>query len=185
MALVRVRARASSNGSREAPGATSVDINPALQLLLSTSGTTGSQKYVRLSRDAIVANAGQIARGAGHRRAQHRHRPSAVALFLRTLGRHFASGGGGQSLSGQRFDHLAELLVEDRQHRRIAFPRRALSLCGAGASGLEPCSRIRSRRSPRPAGRSILAFRQRSMTGRPSAAADFLSCTGRPRRRRA
>jgi acyl-CoA synthetase (AMP-forming)/AMP-acid ligase II len=32
-----------------------------LQLLLSTSGTTGSQKYVRLSRDAVVANARQIA----------------------------------------------------------------------------------------------------------------------------
>jgi acyl-CoA synthetase (AMP-forming)/AMP-acid ligase II len=42
-------------------GTPSVDINPALQLLLSTSGTTGSQKYVRLSRDGIVANAGQIA----------------------------------------------------------------------------------------------------------------------------
>ena len=37
-------------------GPPSVDINPALQLLLSTSGTTGSQKYVRLSRDAIVAS---------------------------------------------------------------------------------------------------------------------------------
>jgi len=43
---------------RRAPPA---DINRALQLLLSTSGTTGSQKYVRLSRDAIVANARQIA----------------------------------------------------------------------------------------------------------------------------
>ena len=36
-------------------------IDPDLQLLLSTSGTTGSQKYVRLSRDAVVANARQIA----------------------------------------------------------------------------------------------------------------------------
>ncbi len=36
-------------------------IDPALQFLLSTSGTTGSQKYVRLSRDAVVANARQIA----------------------------------------------------------------------------------------------------------------------------
>jgi acyl-CoA synthetase (AMP-forming)/AMP-acid ligase II len=36
-------------------------IDPALQLLLSTSGTTGSQKYVRLSRDAVIANARQIA----------------------------------------------------------------------------------------------------------------------------
>ena len=32
-----------------------------LALLLSTSGTTGSRKYVRLSRDAVIANARQIA----------------------------------------------------------------------------------------------------------------------------
>ena len=36
-------------------------IDPSLQLLLSTSGTTGSQKYVRLSREAVAANARQIA----------------------------------------------------------------------------------------------------------------------------
>ena len=42
-------------------GPSSVAIDSALQLLLSTSGTTGSRKYVRLSRDAIVANARQIA----------------------------------------------------------------------------------------------------------------------------
>jgi acyl-CoA synthetase (AMP-forming)/AMP-acid ligase II len=36
-------------------------IDPALQLLLSTSGTTGSRKYVRLSRTAVAANARQIA----------------------------------------------------------------------------------------------------------------------------
>ena len=36
-------------------------IDPSLQLLLSTSGTTGSQKYVRLSREAVLANARQIA----------------------------------------------------------------------------------------------------------------------------
>ena len=39
----------------------SVEIHAPLGLLLSTSGTTGSRKYVRLSRDAIVANARQIA----------------------------------------------------------------------------------------------------------------------------
>jgi acyl-CoA synthetase (AMP-forming)/AMP-acid ligase II len=35
-------------------------IDRDLHLLLSTSGTTGSQKYVRLSHDAVVANAHQI-----------------------------------------------------------------------------------------------------------------------------
>ena len=39
----------------------SVEIYPPLGLLLSTSGTTGSRKYVRLSRDAVIANARQIA----------------------------------------------------------------------------------------------------------------------------
>ncbi len=39
----------------------SAEIYPPLGLLLSTSGTTGSRKYVRLSRDAVVANARQIA----------------------------------------------------------------------------------------------------------------------------
>jgi acyl-CoA synthetase (AMP-forming)/AMP-acid ligase II len=42
-------------------GRPSVEIYPPLGLLLSTSGTTGSRKYVRLSRDAVVANARQIA----------------------------------------------------------------------------------------------------------------------------
>jgi acyl-coenzyme A synthetase/AMP-(fatty) acid ligase len=37
-------------------------INPDLALLLSTSGSTGSPKFVRLARDAVMANAGQIAR---------------------------------------------------------------------------------------------------------------------------
>ena len=36
-------------------------IDPALTALLSTSGTTGSRKYVRLSREAVAVNARQIA----------------------------------------------------------------------------------------------------------------------------
>src|SRR5262245_7435194 len=37
-------------------------INPDLALLLSTSGSTGSPKFVRLARDAVIFNARQIAR---------------------------------------------------------------------------------------------------------------------------
>lgn len=37
-------------------------INPDLALLLSTSGSTGSPKFVRLARDAVIANARQIGR---------------------------------------------------------------------------------------------------------------------------
>ena len=124
--------------SRDA-GATSVDINPALQLLLSTSGTTGSQKYVRLSRDAIVANAGQIAEALAidERSIGIAHLPLHYSYGLSVVTSHLAAGG--RVLSRERFDHLAELLVEDRQRRRIAFPRRSLSLCCAGAPGSEPC----------------------------------------------
>lgn len=42
-----------------------VDINPALGLLLGTSGTTGSTKYVRLSQAAVEANARSIAEYIG------------------------------------------------------------------------------------------------------------------------
>jgi len=42
-------------------GTPQVAINPELQVLLSTSGTTGSRKYVRLPRSAVLANARQIA----------------------------------------------------------------------------------------------------------------------------
>ncbi|MDR3517025.1 MAG: AMP-binding protein [Azospirillaceae bacterium] len=37
-------------------------VHPALAILLSTSGTTGSAKFVRLSETAIMVNAGQIAK---------------------------------------------------------------------------------------------------------------------------
>ena len=76
--------------------APSAGINLALQLLLSTSGTTGSQKYVRLSRDAIVANAGQIADalaidehsiGIGHLPLHYSYGLSVVTSHLAAGGR--------------------------------------------------------------------------------------------------
>jgi acyl-CoA synthetase (AMP-forming)/AMP-acid ligase II len=72
-----------------------VDINPALQLLLSTSGTTGSQKYVRLSRDAIVANAGQIARALaiGEHSTGIAHLPLHYSYGLSVVTSHLATGG--------------------------------------------------------------------------------------------
>ena len=120
-------------------GAASVDIDPALQLLLSTSGTTGSQKYVRLSRDAIVANAGQIAEALAidEHSIGIAHLPLHYSYGLSVVTSHLAAGG--RVYLVNEFDHLAELLVEDRQRRRIAFPRRPLSLCRTGAPGREPC----------------------------------------------
>jgi acyl-CoA synthetase (AMP-forming)/AMP-acid ligase II len=48
---------------RRADGA--AETHPALALLLSTSGSTGSPKLVRLSRDAVLANADAIIAGLG------------------------------------------------------------------------------------------------------------------------
>ena len=76
-------------------GAASVDIDPALQLLLSTSGTTGSQKYVRLSRDAIVANAGQIAEALAidEHSIGIAHLPLHYSYGLSVVTSHLAAGG--------------------------------------------------------------------------------------------
>jgi acyl-CoA synthetase (AMP-forming)/AMP-acid ligase II len=72
-----------------------LDINPALQLLLSTSGTTGSQKYVRLSRSAIVANARQIAKALaiGEHSTGIAHLPLHYSYGLSVVTSHLATGG--------------------------------------------------------------------------------------------
>jgi acyl-CoA synthetase (AMP-forming)/AMP-acid ligase II len=77
------------------PGSPLPDINPALQLLLSTSGTTGSQKYVRLSRGAIVANAGQIAEtlAIGDHSTGIAHLPLHYSYGLSVVTSHLAAGG--------------------------------------------------------------------------------------------
>ena len=76
-------------------GAPLVEVNPALQLLLSTSGTTGSQKYVRLSRDAIVANAGQIAEALAidEHSIGIAHLPLHYSYGLSVVTSHLAAGG--------------------------------------------------------------------------------------------
>jgi acyl-CoA synthetase (AMP-forming)/AMP-acid ligase II len=70
-------------------------IDPALQLLLSTSGTTGSQKYVRLSRDAVVANARQIAEALAidERSVGIAHLPLHYSYGLSVVTSHLTSGG--------------------------------------------------------------------------------------------
>jgi acyl-CoA synthetase (AMP-forming)/AMP-acid ligase II len=70
-------------------------IDPALQLLLSTSGTTGSQKYVRLSRDAVVANARQIAEALAidEQSVGIAHLPLHYSYGLSVVTSHLTSGG--------------------------------------------------------------------------------------------
>ena len=73
----------------------SVRIDPAVALLLSTSGTTGSRKYVRLSRDAIVANARQIAEALAidEQSAGVAHLPLHYSYGLSIVTSHLAAGG--------------------------------------------------------------------------------------------
>jgi acyl-CoA synthetase (AMP-forming)/AMP-acid ligase II len=70
-------------------------IDPTLQLLLSTSGTTGSQKYVRLSRDAVVANARQIAQALAIDEGSVgiAHLPLHYSYGLSVVTSHLTSGG--------------------------------------------------------------------------------------------
>jgi acyl-CoA synthetase (AMP-forming)/AMP-acid ligase II len=70
-------------------------IEPAVALLLSTSGTTGSRKYVRLSRDAVAANARQIARALAidERSVGIAHLPLHYSYGLSVVTSHLAVGG--------------------------------------------------------------------------------------------
>ena len=76
-------------------GPSSVPIDPALELLLSTSGTTGSRKYVRLSRDAVVANARQIAEALAidEQSVGVAHLPLHYSYGLSIVTSHLAAGG--------------------------------------------------------------------------------------------
>jgi acyl-CoA synthetase (AMP-forming)/AMP-acid ligase II len=70
-------------------------IDPAVQMLLSRSGTTGSQKYVRLSRDAVVANARQIAQALAidGRSVGIAHLPLHYSYGLSVVTSHLTAGG--------------------------------------------------------------------------------------------
>lgn len=70
-------------------------IDPALEVLLSTSGTTGSRKYVRLSRDAVLANARQIAGALAidEQSAGVAHLPLHYSYGLSVVTSHMAAGG--------------------------------------------------------------------------------------------
>jgi acyl-coenzyme A synthetase/AMP-(fatty) acid ligase len=75
--------------------APSIPIDAELALLLSTSGTTGSRKYVRLSRDAVAANARQIAEALAidELSAGVAHLPLHYSYGLSIVTSHLAVGG--------------------------------------------------------------------------------------------
>ena len=70
-------------------------IHPELGVLLSTSGTTGSPKLVRLARSAVAANAGAIAAGLGLSPADRSitSLPLCYAYGLSVLNSHLWAGG--------------------------------------------------------------------------------------------
>jgi acyl-CoA synthetase (AMP-forming)/AMP-acid ligase II len=70
-------------------------IDSALQVLLSTSGTTGSRKYVRLSRDAVLANARQIAEALAidEQSVGIAHLPLHYSYGLSVVTSHLTAGG--------------------------------------------------------------------------------------------
>jgi acyl-CoA synthetase (AMP-forming)/AMP-acid ligase II len=78
-----------------AAGPPSAPIDPALTVLLSTSGTTGSRKYVRLSRDAVAVNALQIAEALAidEKSVGVAHLPLHYSYGLSIVTSHLAAGG--------------------------------------------------------------------------------------------
>ena len=72
------------------------DIHPALLLLLATSGTTGIPRFVRLSREAVLANANQIAKALhiGVDSVGVAHLPIHYSYGWSIVGSHFAAGAG-------------------------------------------------------------------------------------------
>ena len=69
------------------------ELHPDLALLLSTSGTTGSAKLVRLSHDNVDSNAAAIASplDPAHRPRRH-HAADALLLRLSVINSHLAAG---------------------------------------------------------------------------------------------
>lgn len=76
-------------------GAEPTPIEPSLTVLLSTSGTTGSRKYVRLSRDAVAVNARQIAQAVAvdERSVGIAHLPLHYSYGLSIVTSHLMVGG--------------------------------------------------------------------------------------------
>ncbi len=165
-------------------GSRPIDINPALRLLLSTSGTTGSQKYVRLSHDAIVANAGQIAEALAidERSTGIAHLPLHYSYGLSIVTSHLAAGGRvclvNDSITSPSF--WSKIGNAGGSHFP-GVPFHYAALARLGASLLPDSVKVFAQAG----GRSIRGSRRRSMTGLISATAAFSSCTVRPKRPRA
>ena len=93
--LVLDPARCLIDADSEHPRAGRVEVHPALAVMLTTSGTTGSPRFVRLSTDNLLSNANQIARalalGPDHRAVTTM--PLSYSFGLSVMTSHAVSGG--------------------------------------------------------------------------------------------
>ena len=123
------------------------DLHPDLALLLSTSGTTGSPKLVRLSRDNVAANAAAIADYLALTPADRAITalPLHYCYGLSVLHSHLVAGASVVLTVAQRGRRV--LLGPLRPHRRDHAGRRAAHLRPAGRQRLRgprrcrPCAR--------------------------------------------
>ena len=150
-------------------------IHPDLALLLSTSGSTGSPKFVRLSRSAVAANARQIAEalaitpddiGIAHLPMHYSY-----GLSIRNLAPDRRSLRFSDDRAGDRTDVLASY----RRGWRHTLPGRSVSLQRPRSTLASNVSCLRpSGPAPRPEGISIIKPAGVATTRSSSVAARFV-----------
>lgn len=160
---------------------------PGLALLLSTSGTTGSPKFVRLSASNLRANAESIARylGLGPGERALAHLPLHYSYGLSVLNSHLAAGacvvltrqgllqpGFWRALAEQRCSSLAGVPYSFAMLTRLRFERMSLPdlrtlTCAGGALDVPSTLRYDALMKAR-AGRLFVMYGQTEATARMS-----------------
>ncbi len=143
---VVLRTRRPAAGRPSAASGTAHDLHPDLALLLSTSGSTGSPKLVRLSHDNLRSNAASIATYLRLTPGRPRGHLAAAALLLRPLGGEQPPAdrrrAGADRALGRRRVLLGPLPTRPARRRSPACP--TPSTCSTGpASPTATCPTLR------------------------------------------